>query len=70
MHDQRNILAAKRDHSQSDCFVFILLSHGDERDIIYGVDQPLNISHLTEPFKRTSNTLMGKPKIFLFQVRH
>jgi hypothetical protein len=61
-------LAAKRDHSQYDCFVFVLLSHGDERDIIYGSDQPLNISNLTEPFKRSANSLLGKPKIFIFQV--
>jgi hypothetical protein len=45
-----------------------LLSHGDERDIIYGFDQPLNISALTEPFKRSANSLLGKPKIFIFQV--
>jgi hypothetical protein len=45
-----------------------LLSHGDERDIVYGFDQPLNISALTEPFKRSANSLLGKPKIFIFQV--
>lgn len=62
------LLAVKRDYSQCDCFVFVLLSHGDDRDIIYGSDQPINISSLTEPFKRSANTLLGKPKIFIFQV--
>ncbi|CAF0783275.1 unnamed protein product [Rotaria sordida] len=60
--------AVKRDYSQCDCFIFVLLSHGDERDIIYGSDQPLNISTLTEPFKRSANSLLGKPKIFIFQA--
>jgi hypothetical protein len=45
-----------------------MLSHGDDRDIIYGSDQALSISALTEPFKRSANSLLGKPKIFLFQV--
>lgn len=62
-------LAAKKDHSQSDCFIFVMLSHGDERDIIYGSDQALTISALTEPFKRSANSLLGKPKIFIFQVK-
>ena len=62
-------LVAKKDHSQNDCFMFVMLSHGDDRDIIYGCDQALSISALTEPFKRTANTLLGKPKIFIFQVK-
>jgi hypothetical protein len=45
-----------------------MLSHGDDRDIIYGSDQALTISALTEPFKRSTNSLLGKPKIFIFQV--
>ncbi|CAF0726883.1 unnamed protein product [Adineta steineri] len=59
---------AKADHSECDAFIFVLLSHGDERDIVYGFDQPLNISALTEPFKRSANTLLGKPKLFIFQA--
>jgi len=46
-----------------------MLSHGDDRDIIYGSDQAISISALTEPFKRSANTLLGKPKIFIFQVK-
>jgi hypothetical protein len=62
-------LVAKKDHSQCDCFLFVMLSHGDDRDIIYGSDQAFSISALTEPFKRSTNSLLGKPKIFIFQVR-
>jgi hypothetical protein len=61
-------IAAKKDHSQNDCFIFVMLSHGDDRDIIYGSDQAISISALTEPFKRSANSLLGKPKIFIFQV--
>lgn len=46
-----------------------MLSHGDDRDIIYGSDQAFSIAALTEPFKRSANSLLGKPKIFIFQVR-
>lgn len=46
-----------------------MLSHGDDRDIIYGSDQAFSIAALTEPFKRSTNSLLGKPKIFIFQVR-
>ena len=45
-----------------------MLSHGDDRDIIYGADQAFSIAALTEPFKRSTNSLLGKPKIFIFQV--
>lgn len=45
-----------------------MLSHGDDREIIYGTDQAFTISALTEPFKRTANSLLGKPKIFIFQA--
>jgi hypothetical protein len=62
-------LVVKKDHSQNDCFIFVMLSHGDDRDIIYGSDQAFSITALTEPFKRSANTLLGKPKIFIFQVR-
>ena len=33
------ILVAKKDHSQCDAFIFVMLSHGDDREIIYGIDQ-------------------------------
>jgi hypothetical protein len=64
------LLVVKKDHSQNDCFIFVMLSHGDDRDIIYGSDQAFSITALTEPFKRSTNSLLGKPKIFIFQVRH
>lgn len=57
---------AKADHSQSDCFACVLLSHGDE-GLIYGTDQSIEIEHLITPFK-FNRTLAGKPKLFFIQA--
>lgn len=46
-----------------------ILSHGDE-DHIYGIDGPVTVDTLFKPFKEPgSESLTGKPKIFLLQVR-
>jgi caspase 7 len=57
---------ARLDHSDSDCFMCVLLSHGDN-DIVYGVDKEVEIERLIEPFK-FNRTLAGKPKIFMIQA--
>ncbi|CAF1670974.1 unnamed protein product, partial [Didymodactylos carnosus] len=48
---------ALNDHSNADCFLFVLLSHGDDKDLVYGCDRAISIDYLTQPFKRSSNTL-------------
>jgi caspase 7 len=57
---------AKADHSDSDCFVCVLMSHG-ENGVIYGVDQEIEIERLIDPFK-SNRTLAGKPKLFFIQA--
>jgi len=42
------------------------MSHGDE-GIVYGVDKPIEIDQLIQPFKQ-NRTLAGKPKIFIVQA--
>lgn len=77
-----DIVECKTDHSQDDCFACVILSHGDrdvyykreekqlfEGDIIYGTDQTIFLSDLTEHFRdENCPTLAGKPKIFIVQV--
>ena len=67
-YDMRDMLnkIARSDHSENDCFVCCILSHGEE-GIIYGTDQSVEIEHLIAPFK-LNRTLAGKPKLFFIQV--
>ena len=61
--------AADEDHSNFDAFVFIIMSHGDECDIVFGVDdRPVRIEDIMREFKAIKcATLRGKPKLFFIQ---
>ncbi|XP_067672929.1 caspase-7-like [Haliotis asinina] len=60
--------ASKDDHSDSDCFVCVILSHGEE-DKIYGTDGPVEVTRLLDPFKgHCCGSLAGKPKLFFIQA--
>jgi caspase 7 len=63
---------ASKDFRESDCFLCVLISHGDlvesKGSVIYGTDGRYTIiKDLIEPFK-SSKALEGKPKIFLINV--
>lgn len=57
------------DHSNKDCFICCILSHGD-KGIIYGTDgQEAPIYELTSQFTGLKcPSLAGKPKVFLFRL--
>ncbi|KAM6174190.1 caspase-8 [Erethizon dorsatum] len=59
----------RADHSDRDCFVCCVLSHGN-RGIIYGTDgQEVPISELTSYFTGSKcPSLAGKPKVFFIQA--
>lgn len=60
--------AAAKDHRDADCFVGVILSHG-EKDKIYGVDGPIETNDIFQYFKGFAcETLAGKPKIFFIQA--
>ena len=61
---------AAKDHSQFDAFVFVLMSHGGERDVIYGVDgRKTTVEELMSVFKASNcPTLRDKPKLFFIQT--
>jgi len=63
-------VVAKRDFTDSDCVFVALLSHGDE-GVIYGTDGPVQYEQIFSLFKppEVNKSLVGKPKIFLIQVR-
>jgi hypothetical protein len=58
--------AANKDHSDSDCFGALLMSHGEDGEIC-GTDDNIAIEDLIKPFKNCPS-LLGKPKLFFFQA--
>ncbi|NXN58656.1 CASP8 protein, partial [Rynchops niger] len=60
---------SKKDHSNMDCFVCFIFSHG-EKDKIQGADHELvNIKDLISCFKGSNcSSLIGKPKLFFIQA--
>ncbi|XP_029981476.1 caspase-8 [Sphaeramia orbicularis] len=60
---------SSRDHSQMDCVVCCILSHGLEGGV-YGVDgRPVKLMELTEPFNGSRcPSLVEKPKLFFIQA--
>lgn len=56
---------ANADHSDKDCFVCVIMSHGEE-GFVYGADKAIELDQLINPFK-LNKTLAGKPKLFFIQ---
>ena len=61
---------AARDHSKYGAFVFWIMSHGDEKDVVYGVDDTeVAVKCLMSQFKSTKcKSLENKPKLFFIQA--
>ncbi len=61
-------VAIVMDHSDSDCFVLFLLSHGN-LGTVYAYDAPYPTQKLWEPFTADrAPSLVGKPKLFFLQA--
>ncbi|CAB0004618.1 unnamed protein product [Nesidiocoris tenuis] len=59
---------AERDHSDCDCFVMCVLSHGEE-GIIFATDAPYKHEQIFNPFTADNcPTLAGKPKLYFIQA--
>ncbi len=59
---------SEEDHSDADCFVCVILSHGKE-GVIYGTNGTIKIDSLVSNFKGDRcESLAGKPKLFFIQV--
>ena len=61
---------AKKDHSKYTAFAFFIMSHGDEKDVIQGVDgRRARVEDLMIEFTATNcPTLENKPKLFFIQA--
>ncbi|KAH9518586.1 Caspase-3 [Bulinus truncatus] len=67
MRDQLRKVASL-DHSDSSCFMCVILSHGEE-GYVFGTDEKISIDQLVFPFKgHRCKSLAGKPKIFFIQA--
>ena len=63
------VSVAREDHTNNDCFMCAILSHGD-LGVVYGTDGIIQLDILVNPFKgRQCPTLAGKAKVFILQVR-
>jgi len=59
---------AGEDHSDADCFVCVILSHGEE-GVVYGTNGTIKLDKIYTMFKGDDcPTLVGKPKIFFIQA--
>jgi len=61
---------AAKDHSQFDAFVFVVMSHGKERDVISDVSgRHIRVEDLMAEFKAANcPKLQNKPKLFFIQT--
>ena len=60
----------RKDHREFGAFVFILMSHGGDRDCILGVQgRKTTVENIMVEFQaRTCPSLKGKPKVFIIQT--
>ncbi|CAG5136339.1 unnamed protein product [Candidula unifasciata] len=67
--DMKSILqkVASMDHTDSDCFVCVILTHGDD-GYVCATDDKIPVDELLQPFKgHLCKSLAAKPKLFLIQ---
>ncbi|KAK7111183.1 caspase-3-like isoform X2 [Littorina saxatilis] len=58
--------AARESQGDADCFVCVILSHGDD-GAVYGTDESVKVEDLVAPIK-ACKSLAGKPKLFFIQA--
>jgi hypothetical protein len=60
---------AEEDHSNADCLLVTVLTHGETSKFLYAQDSLYNVEDLWLPFTGDKClSLAGKPKIFIIQV--
>ncbi|XP_036359069.1 caspase-3-like [Octopus sinensis] len=57
------------DHTNYNCFVCVILSHGEDDNQIYGIDDKVKLDDLVEMLlPNRCPSLIGKPKLFFVQA--
>jgi hypothetical protein len=62
-----NQIATEFDHSDFDCFLCVVMSHGKEDNIVTSDIQLMSFEEIMKPIKMCL-TLFNKPKMFFFQA--
>ena len=60
-------MASSVDHSNSDCFLCVVMSHGNEDKIVTSDNKEMGFEEIMAPIKQCSS-LCDKPKLFFFQA--
>ncbi|XP_076262945.1 caspase-1-like isoform X2 [Rhynchophorus ferrugineus] len=62
-------IVSKMDHSQNDCLIVAIMTHGKSNGRLYAKDYDYSIDTIVEEFSgRRCSTLVGKPKLFFIQA--
>ena len=60
-------MASSVDHSNSDCFLCVVMSHGNEDKIVTSDNKEMSFEEIMAPIK-SCKSLENKPKLFFFQA--
>jgi caspase 7 len=60
-------MASSVDHSNSDCFLCVVMSHGNEDKIVTSDNKEMSFEEIMAPIKSCAS-LSDKPKLFFFQA--
>lgn len=73
MQRQKYILScfsvSKQDHKITSCLCFAFLTHGHKGGELFAADRPYPFKDVTTLIENSHPSLVGKPKIFIVQVR-
>ena len=61
------VLKEQKNHKDSDCFLCVVMSHGNQDNILTSDNQRISFEEIMAPIK-TCSSLVNKPKMFFFQV--
>ncbi len=59
---------ADADHSDSDCFLCVVMSHGNRDKIVASDSEEISMKEIMQPIKESCASLENKPKLFFFQA--
>lgn len=67
---QRDLsIVSEEDHSNNDCFMCVVMTHGEKDGFLLAYDKKYQSKDLWEYFVGSNcRTLIGKPKLFFIQV--
>jgi len=59
---------ANEDHTNSDCFLCVVMSHGNKDKIVASDSEEISFEEIMAPIKSKCSSLENKPKMFFFQA--